>query len=155
MMSEEDMRVGANFVVLEFPSLSENVGLARLAVAVLAADAGFTVEELEEIKVAVSEAVTNAIVHGYPGRSDGTVRVEAHRSGSRLRIRVVDEGVGIADVARALDPEPNDDPERLGLGFAFMRAFMDELAVESDPGGGTEVEMEKVARVEDPARDVR
>lgn len=149
------MCVGANFVVLEFPSLPENVGLARLAVAVLADEAGFTVEELEEIKVAVSEAVTNAIVHGYPGRSDGTVRVEARRSGTRLRVRVVDEGVGMADVARALDPEPNDDPERLGLGFAFMRAFMDELTVESELGCGTEVEMEKGARVIDPARDER
>ncbi len=134
-----------NFFVLEFPSREENVGLARLTAAVLADAAGFSVEDIEEIKVAVSEAVTNAVVHGYEGRPDGVIRLEGRIDGNRFRVRVRDDGVGIADVARALEPPPGDDPLHLGLGFAFMRAFMDEVEVQSTPGGGTVVQMEKVA----------
>jgi stage II sporulation protein AB (anti-sigma F factor) len=145
--------VDTNFFVLEFPSHSHNVGLARLAAAILASEAGFSVEDLEEIKVAVSEAVTNAIVHGYEGRTNGVVRLEVRLAGNRLRLLVRDDGVGMADVARALDPAPGGDPDRVGLGFAFMRAFMDEVEVESSPGAGTSVHMEKVAQVGDLARD--
>jgi stage II sporulation protein AB (anti-sigma F factor) len=132
---------------LECNSLSENVGLVRLAVAALAGQGPFSVEDVEEIKVAVSEAVTNAIIHGYQGRGDGQVEVVARLDGHRLTVTVRDEGVGIADVEAAMRPGSLDE-EHTGLGFAFMTAFMDEVSVNSRVGQGTSVVMEKVARPE-------
>jgi stage II sporulation protein AB (anti-sigma F factor) len=134
---------------LAFLSRPENVGLARLAVAALAGQAAFTVNDLEEIKVAVSEAVSNAIVHGYAGRPDGWVEIEAWCDGERLGISVADHGVGIADVEAARRPAHSTDPERLGLGFLFMETFMDRLEVESRLGAGTRVLMEKAVNVPD------
>ncbi|MCG0239029.1 MAG: anti-sigma F factor [Firmicutes bacterium] len=132
-----------NRVVLEIPSLPEHVSLARLLVAQMAAQLRFTVAEVEEIKVAVSEAVTNAIVHGYQGRGDGVVRLEVSLHPGELEVEVIDQGCGMADLELARQPAYSTDPDRMGLGFIFMENFMDHLEVRSEPGRGTRVRMRK------------
>lgn len=135
-------------MVLELTSQPENVGVARVAVGAFAsALPGLTLAELDEIKVATSEAVTNAVVHGYRG-TRGIVRIAAEIDGDALWIEVSDRGVGIADVALARQPSYSTDPERMGLGFAFMESFMDEVAVTSELGRGTSVRMVKRSRRE-------
>lgn len=137
-----------NEMRLEFPSQPENVGLARVTVAAFAAQLDYTLADLEEIKVAVSEAVTNAIVHGYGGPG-GKVTVRAYLHDDALEVLVEDQGRGIDDVPRALEAGYSTDPERPGLGFVFMRSFMDRLEVDSEPGRGTRVAMYKLlSRVE-------
>lgn len=136
--------VRENRVVLEMPSLPENVGLARLVVAQMAAQMQFTVSDIEEVKVAVSEAVTNAVVHGY-GDAPGTVRLEAAAGPAGLEVVVSDRGRGIANLDLARQPAYSTDPERMGLGFVFMENFMDTVEVESAPGAGTRVVMRKRA----------
>lgn len=132
-----------NYIAMEFPSQPENVGVARIAVAALAAQLDFTLEEVDEIKVATSEAVSNAILHGYRGRT-GIVRVRAEVYPERLEVVVQDEGQGIADVELARQPSYSTDPERMGLGFVFMESFMDKLEIDSAPGRGTRIRMVKV-----------
>ncbi|MEW5935007.1 MAG: anti-sigma F factor [Bacillota bacterium] len=131
-----------NYLHLEFPSLPPNVGVVRVAVASFAAQLGFTWAELEELKVAVSEAVTNAVVHAYP-RHPGRVRVRVRLDGGALVVEVEDEGVGIADVERARQTSFTTDPERMGLGFTFMESFTDHVEVWSEPGRGTRVTLVK------------
>ncbi|KKM08892.1 ATPase [Clostridiales bacterium PH28_bin88] len=126
---------------LEFPSLPENVGLARVAVASFAAQDDMTLNDLEEIKVATSEAVSNCLIHGYQHRPDGMVRVEVTRYDDSLAIVVEDDGSGIPDVEQATQPTYSTDPERMGLGFVFMKSFMDEVLVESEVNRGTRVTM--------------
>lgn len=133
-----------NQMKLEFWSRPENVGLARVTVAAFATQLDYTLADLEEIKVAVSEAVTNAIVHGYGGAGEGVVRIQAFLHDDGLEVVVEDEGSGISDVTRALEPGYSTDPERPGLGFVFMQSFMDRLGVDSTPGRGTRVAMYKV-----------
>jgi len=133
-----------NTLCLEIASLPENVGVARVTLAAFAALDSFSVAEIEEIKVAVSEAVTNAIVHGYRD-SPGVVMLRAELEHSRLCIVVEDTGVGIEDIEQARKPAFSTDPERMGLGFVFMESFMDELEVVSAPGAGTRVRMTKTA----------
>lgn len=149
-MREGD-RVGepenANRVQLKFLSFKENVGLARLTAAALAGQGGFSLPDVEEIKVAVSEAVSNAIIHGYQNRSDGWVELEMELDPSGMTIVVTDAGIGMEDVARAREPAYSDDPERLGLGFVFMESFMHGLEVESSPGQGTRVRMRRLVTV--------
>ncbi|MGO0122881.1 anti-sigma F factor [Desulfothermobacter acidiphilus] len=135
----------ANRFRLEMPSRPENVGLARVVVAALAAQLDPTVEELEEVKGAVSEAVTNAIVHGYQGDPEGLVVIEAFLNGDSLEIHVEDRGAGIPD--NPLPPEKAADSQRLGLGLDFMRFWMDEVEVETHPGKGTRVIMRKKFRL--------
>lgn len=137
-----------NSMALEFLSLPQNIGLARVAVATFAAQVDMTLNELEEIKVAVSEAVSNAIIHGYGGEPRGIVRVAAERTAAGLVITVEDQGCGIPDVAQALQPAFSTDPERMGLGFAFMQSFMDELEVTSEVNRGTRVRMFKAFKGE-------
>ncbi|MBC7325131.1 MAG: anti-sigma F factor [Moorella sp. (in: Bacteria)] len=137
-----------NSMALEFLSLPQNIGLARVAVATFAAQVDMTLNELEEIKVAVSEAVSNAIIHGYGGEARGVVRVAAERTAAGLVITVEDQGCGIPDVAQALQPAFSTDPERMGLGFAFMQSFMDELEVTSEVNRGTRVRMFKAFKGE-------
>ncbi|WP_422393236.1 anti-sigma F factor [Neomoorella humiferrea] len=137
-----------NSMALEFLSLPENVGLARVAVATFAAQVDMTLNELEEIKVAVSEAVSNAIIHGYRGEPSGIVRVAAERTTTGLVIIVEDKGCGIPDVALAMQPAYSSDPERMGLGFSFMQSFMDELEVTSEVNRGTRVRMFKAFKGE-------
>lgn len=129
-----------NFMALTIKAVPENVGLARLAVAVFAANLPFTVAEVEEIKVAVSEAVTNAIVHAYP-EGDGSVEVKVKIDDGELWIAVIDEGIGIHDIEQARQNGYSSDPERLGMGFYFMEELMDSVEVESEPGRGTRVIM--------------
>lgn len=128
---------------LEFPSLPGNVGLARVAVAAFTAQLDPTVEELDDLKGAVSEAVTNAIIHGYGNSPEGMITIEAVLFGDAIEICVEDGGKGIEDVNRAMEAEFSSDPERLGLGFNFMRSFMDSVQVDSAPGRGTRVVMRK------------
>ena len=131
-----------NQVTLEFPSHSANEGFARAAAACFAAQLDPTLEEVNDIKTAVSEAVTNAIVHAYPD-TIGKVTVKLRiRAGNLLEIVVKDRGVGIADVERARTPLfTTGGEERSGMGFTIMESFMDTLKVRSAPGKGTTVTM--------------
>ncbi len=132
-----------NQMRLEFLSCSENVGLARVAVAAFASGVDFNLSDLEEIKVAVSEAVSNAMIHGYEGATTGTVRLSASLSNEEMEIVVEDDGKGIPDVEQAMLPGTGSDPERLGLGFVFMKSFMDEVDVWTEVGKGTRVKLLK------------
>ena len=133
-----------NKVHLEFDSKSVNERFARVTVAAFATQLNPIMEEISDIKTAVSEAVTNAIVHGYEGK-EGTIYMDVEISGNKLSLRINDDGVGIADVEKAMEPLFTTRPqeERAGMGFMFMEAFMDDLRVESEPGAGTTVFMEK------------
>lgn len=133
-----------NEMKLTFPARSVNEGFARAAVAAFAALRDPTVEELSDIRTAVSEAVTNAVVHAYPDR-EGTVTVTAALfEDGLLRIRIRDRGVGIPDVEQARQPlftTAGDD--RSGLGFTVMESFSDRLSVRAAPGKGTTVTITK------------
>ena len=133
-----------NEVTLEFPSRSSNEGFARSAAACFAAQMDPTLNELEDIKTAISEAVTNAIVHGYPD-SIGKVQVKLRVcSGNVLELTVKDYGRGIPDVEKAREPMfTTGGEERSGMGFTIMESFMDKLSVRSVPGRGTTVVMKK------------
>ena len=138
------MRKSVNYIRLEFPSRSSNEGFARTAVACFASQMDPTLNELEDIKTAVSEAVTNAIVHAYPD-SIGTVKLKARIcAGSVLEITVKDAGRGIADVEKARQPMfTTGGEERSGMGFTIMESFMDALTVRSRNGKGTVVTMKR------------
>lgn len=139
------MKVKAdNEVTLEFLSRSSNEGFARSAVACFAAQMDPTLNELEDLKTAVSEAVTNAIVHGYP-EALGKVLVKVRICpGNVLELTVRDHGRGIPDVERARQPMfTTGGAERSGMGFTIMESFMDSVAVRSTPGKGTSVVMRK------------
>ena len=134
-----------NQTKLVFPSLSVNEAYARGAVAAFLARYDPTVPQLADIKTAVSEAVTNCSVHAYPactGQVTLTVAVFPDRS---VRITVTDQGVGIPDVQKAMEPlyTTGDPDERSGLGFTVMQSFMDTVRVRSRPGRGTRVSMTK------------
>ena len=133
-----------NFVSLDFPSRSANEGFARTAAACFAAQLDPTLEELNDIKTAVSEAVTNAIVHAYPdtiGKVCMKLRIQSDNS---LEIVVRDWGVGISDVEQARTPMfTTGGEERAGMGFTIMESFMDTLRLRSVPGKGTTVTMRR------------
>ncbi|MGN0982342.1 MAG: anti-sigma F factor [Candidatus Limivicinus sp.] len=133
-----------NYIKLEFPSKSCNEAFARTAAAAFAAQLDPTLEELGDIKTAVSEAVTNAIVHGYPdtlGRIAMRLRIV---KGNTLEISIRDWGKGIADVQQAMTPLfTTGGEERSGMGFTIMGSFMDKLRVRSSPGKGTTVVMQR------------
>ena len=133
-----------NTMQIDFLSRSSNEGFARLAVAGFAAQLDPTLEELGDIKTAVSEAVTNAIVHAYP-HSIGKIRVCARLYENRLlELRIQDWGVGISDVEKARQPMyTTGGEERSGMGFTIMESFMDALRVRSAPGKGTTVVMKR------------
>lgn len=133
-----------NEMKLEFDALSVNEAFARVAVAAFITPLNPTLEEIADVKTAVSEAVTNAVIHGYDGKG-GKIRLSCRIKGKRIHIAVADKGRGIADVEKAMEPLFTTKPEqeRSGMGFSFMEAFMDELAVESETGVGTIVTMEK------------
>ena len=133
-----------NEVSLEFPSRSSNEGFARSAAACFTAQMDPTLNELEDIKTAVSEAVTNAIVHAYPD-AIGTVTLKMRVCpGNVLELTVKDRGRGIADVEKARQPMfTTGGAERSGMGFTIMESFMDNLTVRSVPGRGTTVTMKK------------
>lgn len=133
-----------NYIALEFLSRSSNEAFARTAVAAFASQLDPTLEEIGDIKTAVSEAVTNAIVHGYPD-SLGKITVRACiYDGNVLEITVHDWGRGIADVAQAREPlYTTGGEERSGMGFTIMESFMDRLVVRSKIGKGTVVLMKR------------
>ncbi|MDD2234753.1 MAG: anti-sigma F factor [Desulfitobacteriaceae bacterium] len=132
-----------NFVKLVFSSLPENVSSARLLVASVGSQLDLSLNDLEEIKVAVSEAVSNAIIHGYNNAPDNFVHLEMEITLNQLKVLVIDQGCGIPDVKQAMQPAFSTDPERMGLGFVFMQSFMDELRVTSEINKGTTVTMVK------------
>ena len=141
-----------NEVALVFPSRSSNEGFARSAVACFAAQMDPTLNELEDIKTAVSEAVTNAIVHAYP-EALGTVQVKVRVCGENvLEITVRDHGRGIPDIEQARQPMfTTGGAERSGMGFTIMESFMDAVTVRSVPGRGTTVVMKKKLSQRRPA----
>ncbi|HIV87318.1 MAG TPA: anti-sigma F factor [Candidatus Pygmaiobacter gallistercoris] len=133
-----------NQTKITFTSRSSNEGYARGAVAAFLAQLDPTVDELADIKTAVSEAVTNCIVHAYPGVLGQIYITVSLFEDGRVRIRIADKGVGIEDLERAMQPmETTGGAERAGLGFTVMQTFMDRLRVRSTVGGGTVVTMEK------------
>lgn len=143
----------SNYIKLEFPSKSVNEGYARSAVAAFAAQLDPTMEELGDIRTAVSEAVTNAIVHAYPD-SIGTIWLKARiLEGNVLEITVRDKGLGIPDVKQAMEPlYTTGGEERSGMGFTIMESFTDRLRVRSAPGKGTTVTMARRIRVRNTGR---
>ena len=163
-MEEQNAMINDNEMELIFDAISSNEGFARVAVAAFVSFLNPTLEEISDIKTAVSEAVTNAIIHGYEnwGREKnsekgkdtqiegnkigyGKVRVHCTIQADCLHIEVEDKGKGIEDIPKAMEPLFTTKPElnRSGMGFAFMEAFMDELKVESTVGEGTRVFMTK------------
>lgn len=134
----------SNELILKFPSRSCNESFARTAIACFAAQMDPTLNELEDIKTSVSEAVTNAIVHAYPD-SIGMVTVAARiYPENRLELIVKDRGRGISDVEKARQPMfTTGGEDRSGMGFTIMESFMDKLSVRSVPGRGTTVVMRK------------
>lgn len=133
-----------NYMILEFPSRSANEAFARSAVACFAAQLDPTMEELGDIRTAVSEAVTNAIVHAYPdGLGTVTLRCRILK-GNTLDIVVKDKGIGIADVEQARKPMfTTGGMDRSGMGFTIMESFMTNLDITSEPGKGTTVHMRR------------
>ncbi len=132
-----------NKIRLEFTGIGENVALARLVIASLAGQLNFTLSDIEELKVAVSEAVSNSIIHAYSAVPSGIVILEAWQDTDSLVIRISDMGKGIADIQKAMEPAYSTEPDRMGLGFVFMQSFMDDLQVDSEPGKGTTVTLVK------------
>lgn len=132
-----------NYVTLEFPAVPENVEFARVAVACFASQINsFTLEEIDDVKLVVSEAISNTVLHSYDV-SGGLVRLSAARNGDTLTVIIEDFGKGIADVDQAKAPAFTTDPDRMGMGFTIMEALSDELRVSSVPGKGVKVEMRK------------
>lgn len=133
-----------NEMELVFDSRSVNEGFARVAVAAFLTQLNPTLEEVSDVKTAVSEAVTNAIIHGYEKEVE-KIWIRCRLDGQTLYIEVEDHGNGIDDVKKAMEPLFTTKPEmeRSGMGFSFMEAFMDEIQVESELGKGTIVKMQK------------
>lgn len=133
-----------NEMEIIFDAKSENESFARTAVAAFATQLNPTLEEISDIKTAVSEAVTNSIIHGYDGK-EGKIHLKCMIFESVLNVEVVDDGVGIEDIEQAMEPLYTTRPEleRSGMGFAFMEAFMDEISVDSEFGEGTKISMKK------------
>ena len=138
-----------NEMILEFDSKSENEGFARITVAAFAARLDPTLEEISDIKMAVSEAVTNAVIHGYENKP-GKIKIKCQIRDNVITIEISDTGVGIADIEKAKEPLYTTKPEweRSGMGFTFMETFMDHLMVESEPGKGTTIIMDKQIQAE-------
>lgn len=139
-----------NEMKLKFLSKSTNEGFARVAVAAFMTNMNPTLEEVEDVKTAVSEAVTNAIIHGYQEKEDW-ITIICRIKGNELTVSIEDKGQGIADVKQAMEPlfTTRPDLERSGMGFAFMEAFTDDLIVNSVVGEGTKIIMRKRIGVND------
>jgi stage II sporulation protein AB (anti-sigma F factor) len=143
-----------NEMTLEFDSRSCNESFARVAVAAFMAQMNPTLEEVADVKTALSEAVTNAVVHAYSGKVE-KIRIHCTICGQNLKISVSDKGCGIPDIPKAMEPLFTTKPEmeRSGMGFAFMEAFMDQVLVESLPDQGTTVYLEKKVGQAVPAQE--
>lgn len=138
-------RMQTNWMELSFKALSQNEGFARMVISAFAAGANPTIGELMDVKTAVSEGVTNAIVHGYENNPEGVVTLKARLVEGELTVEIIDLGKGIADVAKAREPFYTTRPEleRTGMGFSVMESFMDSLAVDSTPHVGTKLTLKK------------
>lgn len=136
-----------NEMLLEVPSKSNNEAFARVTVAAFASSLDPTIEELADIKTAVSEAVTNSIIHGYEGK-EGTIKIECKIEERTLIVEISDTGKGIENIDIAKEPlyTTKAELERSGMGFTIMESFMDELKVESILGLGTKVTMKKTIK---------
>lgn len=149
--------ISKNVCEISFLAVSENEAFARMAATAFVMPVNPTLEELSDIKTAISEAVTNAILHGYNQDGAGMVHMRCEREQEQFTFCIVDEGVGIENVEQAMEPLYTSKPEleRSGMGFSFMEAFMDTLRVESEPGKGTKVTMTKClgTEVETPLPD--
>ncbi|MGG7077991.1 anti-sigma F factor [Clostridium sardiniense] len=134
-----------NKISIEFLSKSQNEAFARVAVAAFVSQLDPTIEELTDVKTAVSEGVTNSIIHGYENREDGKVRIDASIKGDEVEIVISDFGRGIEDIEKAKEPlyTSRPDLERSGMGFTVMESFMDSLEVYSEKGKGTKVVIKK------------
>ena len=147
IISTEQNKRTENEMRLEFRAISENEAFGRMAVVAFVTQLNPTVEEIADIKTAVSEAVTNAIIHAYEGMEsrDNKVYINCSLDKDILEVEIKDFGVGIADVEQAMEPLFTTKPEqeRSGMGFSFMEAFMDDLEVISEVGAGTCVKMHK------------
>lgn len=136
-----------NEMKLEFRAVSDNEAFARTAVAAFVAQLNPTLEEISDIKTAVSEAVTNAIIHGYDGenREENKVWLSCMIKSDVLDVEISDRGIGIENIEKAMEPLYTSKPEleRSGMGFSFMEAFMDDLEVISEVGQGTTIHMVK------------
>lgn len=139
-----------NEMKLEFLSKSNNEAFARITVAAFASQLDPTIEELADIKTAVSEAVTNAIIHGYEDR-EGIVKIECKMYAGSIQIEISDTGKGIENIEKAREPLYTSKPnlERSGMGFTIMESFMDEVKIESIMGLGTKVTMRKLIKKPD------
>lgn len=147
IIEKKDIGTITNEMRLEFAAVSDNEAFARMAVAAFIAPLNPTLEELSDVKTAVSEAVTNAIIHGYENRGSREDKVCMYCAIRKdvLEVVISDQGCGIENVKQAMEPLYTTRPEldRSGMGFAFMEAFMDELQVRSEVGEGTVVRMYK------------
>ena len=134
-----------NKVRIEFESRSENEGFARVAIAAFISQLDPTIEELTDVKTAVSEAVTNSIIHGYESKKMGIITINAAILNDEVTISVSDKGLGIEDIDKAREPlyTSRPDLERSGMGFTVMESFMDSVEVKSEKGKGTVVTMKK------------
>lgn len=134
-----------NKVSIELCSISQNEGFARVAVAAFVSQLDPTLEEISDIKTAVSEAVTNSIIHGYENRKEGIIKIEASITKNEVTIIISDNGRGIKDIDQAREPlyTSRPDLERSGMGFTVMETFMDSLEVSSKDKQGTRIVMKK------------
>ncbi|MGI5849822.1 MAG: anti-sigma F factor [Christensenellales bacterium] len=139
-----------NIMELRLLSFSENESFARSVVGAFATQLNPTLEEIADIKTAVSEAVTNAIVHAYPN-SIGDIRIIAELSGNTIKVKIQDFGIGIRDIQQARQPffSTANDESRSGMGFTVMETFMDEVNIESASAKGTTIEMTKMINRQD------
>ncbi|MGN0164042.1 MAG: anti-sigma F factor [Candidatus Ornithomonoglobus sp.] len=133
-----------NTMKIIFPAIPENEALARTVCAAFVLELDPTVEEMSEIRTAISEAVTNSVIHGYGGNG-GDIEIIAELDGRTVTYTIKDEGCGIEDIEKAKEPlySGSGDSERSGMGFSIMEAFMDRLEIESAPGKGTVVKLVK------------
>ena len=141
-----------NEMNLSFSAKSQNEALARVCVAAFASKLNPTLAEINDIKTAVSEAVTNAIIHGYDGGEikNGTVYIYCALNEGELTVEIIDDGVGISDIEQAKEPLYTSKPEmeRSGMGFTIMEMFMDRIVIESEVGKGTKIVMYKKLNVQ-------
>ncbi|GIO83613.1 anti-sigma F factor [Paenibacillus faecis] len=138
-------QIDRNFMKLQFAAKSENESFARVTVAAFVSQLDPTMDEITDLKTVVSEAVTNSIIHGYDGDSEGIVTITASIEGDTVILTVEDQGRGIEDVELAKQPLYTSKPEleRSGMGFTIMENFMDEFEVTSEMGEGTSIRMKK------------
>ena len=137
-----------NRMELCMPALAENEAFARMVISAFLLQADPSLNIVSEVRTAVSEAVTNAVVHAYENRREGRIIMRAELSGEILNIQVEDYGCGIENISQAMQPFFTTSPEyeRTGMGFSLMQSFMDGVKVYSTPGSGTTVEMKKLLR---------